>query len=106
MTPEERWIKIEKQSAENQKQIAENAKQIARMGQQFERKTSQIDAQIEKNTAAIRDLIVVSRTVLEAQQASEKRMDRMHSELKAEIEQLIKTVNAFLKGFQKPNGNQ
>ncbi len=120
MTPEERWTKIEDgiqalqaqheadiresrwQIAENRKQIAETDKQIARL----ERKTSQIDAQIEKNTDAIRDLIVVSRTVLETQQANDKRMDRMHSEIKGEIDRLIKAMNAFLKGFQKPNGNQ
>jgi ribosomal protein L29 len=127
MTPEERWIKIENsiqallglqaqheveiaenrgQIAENRKQIAETTKQITRIGEQLERKTSQIDAQIEKNTAAIRDLIVVSRTVIEAQQTTEKQMARLHSEIKAQLELLIKTVDAFVKGFQKPNGNQ
>ena len=50
--------------AENSRQIAENSRQIAgtdrqimRMSAQWETKTTQIDAQIEKNTAAIRDLI-------------------------------------------------
>ena len=123
MTPEERWIKIENsiqallglqaqheveiaenrgQIAENHKQIAETTKQIARFGEQMERKISQIDAQIEKNTAAIRDLIVVSRTVIETQQATDKQIDRV----KVQLELLIKTVDAFVKGFQKPNGNQ
>ena len=60
----------------------------------MQRKTSQIDGQIEKNTAAIRDLIVVSRTVVDQQQETEK-----------QLQVLIKTMNAFLKGFQKPNGN-
>jgi chromosome segregation ATPase len=134
MTPEERWIKIEnaiqalvgsqaqhqaeiaesrgqiaetnKQIAENRRQIAETNKQIARIGERMDKKASQIDEQIEKNAAAIRDLIVVSRTVIDAQQESDKRMARLHSEIKAELEQLIKAVNAFLKGFQKPNGNQ
>ena len=119
MTPEERWIKIENaiqallgsqaqheaEIAENRGEIAETNKQIARIGERMERKSSQIDAQIEKNTAAIRDLIVVSRTVIDAQQATEKHMARMHSELKLELELLIKAVNAFLKGFQRPNGN-
>jgi chromosome segregation ATPase len=127
MTPEERWTKIENaiqalvgsqaqheteiaenrgQIAENRRQIAETTKQIARIGEQFERKTSQIDAQIEKNTAAIRDLIMVSRTIIDAQQTTENQMARLHSEIKAELELLIKAVNAFLKGFQKPNGSQ
>ena len=126
MTPEERWIKIENaiealvgsqaqheaeiaenrgQIAETRSQIAETSKQIARISEQMERKTAQIDAQIEKNTAAIRDLIVVSRTVIETQQNNEKRMDRMHSEIKAEIERLIRALETFLKGFQKPNGD-
>ena len=105
MTPEERWIKIENaiqallasqgqheaelsesrvQIAENAKQIADNAKQIARITQET-----------EKNAAAIKDLIVVSRTVVDAQRATETQLQR-----------LIDTVNALLKGFQKPNGNQ
>jgi uncharacterized FlaG/YvyC family protein len=113
MTPEERWIKIEDailalqaqheadiresrwQIAENRKQIAQTDKKIARIGDQMEKKTSQIDAQIEKNTAAIRDLIVVSRTVVNQQQRTEK-----------QLQLLIKAMNAFLRGFQKPNGNQ
>lgn len=69
MTPEERWTRIEEQTAENHRQI-------------------------EKNTAAIRDLIVVSRPVVDTQQKTEK-----------QLQLLIKTVDAFVKGFQKPNGN-
>ena len=72
-------------------EIAETGKQI----RQLENKTSQIDAQIEKNTAAIKDLIVVSRTVIDARRTTE-----------TQLQLLIKAVNAFLKGFQKPNGNQ
>ena len=77
----------------------------------MERKTAQIDAnveqidgEIEKNTAAIRDLIVVSSAVIEAQQAREKQIARDHSEVKAEPELLIKAVNTFLK--QGPNGHR
>ena len=113
MTPEARWIKIENairslvgSQAHHEAELAENARQIARISEQMERKTSQIDAQIEKNTAAIRDLIVVSRTVVDAQQATERHMVQMQSDIKAELELLIKVVNAFVKGFQKPNGNQ
>jgi flagellar motility protein MotE (MotC chaperone) len=113
VTPEERWTKIENaiqavagSHAQHDTEIAENRKHIARIGELLERKTSEIDTQIEKNTAAIRDLIVVSRTVIDAQQRTDERMARLHSEMKAELEQLIKAVNAFLKGFQKPNGNQ
>jgi hypothetical protein len=70
MTPEERWTRIEQQTAENQRQI-------------------------EKNTAAIRDLIGVSRTIVDTQQTTEK-----------QLQLLIKTLDAFIRGFQKPNGNQ
>ena len=62
MTPEERWIKIEnaiqslvRSQAQHETETVETRKQITRIGEQMERKTSQIDAQIEKNTAAIRD---------------------------------------------------
>ena len=72
MTPEERWTKIEQQTAENQKQIA-------RISEQMERKTSQIDAQIEKNTVAIRDLIVVSRTFLDSQKETTKQIEEMRA---------------------------
>src|SRR5215831_2398972 len=97
MTPEERWIKIENaiqalvgSQAQHEAEAAETRKQITRIGEQMERKTSQIDAQIEKNTAAIRDLIAVSRTVIDAQLRTDKRTARLHSEIKSELEQLIK----------------
>jgi len=106
VTPEERWIKIEnaitennRQIAENWRHIAENDRQLARMGERRETKAAEIDAQIEKNTFAIRDLTVVSRSVIESQK-------QLHTEIKADIERLIKAVEAFLKGFQKPNGHQ
>jgi hypothetical protein len=44
---------------------------------------------------AIKNLIVVSRTVVDQQQKTEK-----------QLQLLIRAMNAFLKGFQKPNGNQ
>jgi hypothetical protein len=109
MTPEERWTRIEEQTAENQRQIAENARQIARMGEQMERRSIQTDAQIEKNTSAVRDLIVVSRAVIDAQLANERRMERMDrnvAEIKSQLDLLIKDLRAFLKNLQKPNGNQ
>jgi uncharacterized FlaG/YvyC family protein len=68
---------------------------ITRFGEQMERKTSQIDAQIEKNTVAIRDLIVVSRHGHWQQQKTEE-----------QLQLLIKTMDAFLKGFQKPSSSQ
>ena len=112
MTPEERWIKIENaiqallasqgqheaELSESRVQIAENAKQIAENGKQIAdnaKQIARISQETEKNTAAIKDLIVVSRTVVDAQRATETQLQR-----------LIDTVNALLKGFQKPNGNQ
>ena len=77
------------------KSKTELTEQITRIGERMERKTSQIDAQIEKNTATIKDLIVVSRTVVETQRKTEK-----------ELGLFIKRLDAFIKGFQKPNGNQ
>ena len=112
MTPEERWTKIENsiqalaglqaqhdsEIAENRRQIAENNKQITRITE----KNGELDSQMEKNTAAIRDLILVSRTVIDSQQ-------QIHSEIKpllASLESLARTVDALVKSLQKPNGNQ
>jgi hypothetical protein len=109
MTPEERWIKIENaihslvdtqgqhatQIAENSRQIAENSRLIAENSRQI----AKVDKQVEKNSDAIRDLIVVSRTVIEAQQ-------QLHSEIKTQLELLVKAVDAFVQGLRKPNGSQ
>ena len=123
MTPEERWIKIEnalhvliETQGHHQADIAENNKQIARVVERWdkmERKTSQIDsqieridAQIEKNTAAIRDLILVSRTLVDTQQAVDRQMKQIVSDIRASLDRLVQTLDALFKRLQKPNGNQ
>ena len=123
MTPEERWIKIEnalhaliETQGQHQVDIAENNKQIARVVERWdkmERKTSQIDsqieridAQIEKNTAAIRDLILVSRTLVDTQQAADRQMKQIDSDIRASLDRLVQTLEALFKRLQKPNGNQ
>jgi chromosome segregation ATPase len=119
MTPEERWIKIEnaiqalvaaqahhdaeiaatrQQIGENNKQIAENSKRIAETSKLIE-KTSK---ETGKNTAAIRDLIAISRTLIDTPQARDKEV----KELRLNLTALIETVNSFVKSLQKPNGNQ
>ena len=47
---------------------------MERRASQIDAPFEKIDAQIEKNTAAIRDLIAVGRTVIDAQQNTEREM--------------------------------
>ena len=56
--------------------------------------------------AAIRDLIVVSRTVIDAQQETDKQIKQLDSDLKAGLERLVQNIEALLKCLHKPNGNQ
>jgi|SRR6266850_3391591 len=98
MTPEERFTKIE------------NAIQALTETQ------AKHDSQIEKQNAGIRDLIVLSRTFLDSQkevtsqikqldEAQRHTDDRLNS-LNEKLAALIDTVDRFLKGMEKPNGNQ
>ena len=111
-TPEERLTRIENAlnglvgvQAEHDARIAENAKQIAKTNEQIEKNVQLIEKnaqQIAKNEAAVRDLIVVSRTLIESQQSANTQIEKTAAELNL----LVKTVDRLLKDRHKPNGNQ
>ena len=65
-------------------------------------------AEIDKQNAGIRDLIVVARTIVDSQKASQeaqRRSDNRLDVLNEKLSSLIDTVDRFLKGMQKPNGS-
>ena len=89
-TPEERWSRIENAiqnllgvQAQHDVQIEKNSEQIGKL-----------DEQIEKQNAAIRDLIVVSRTLIDAQQNTDR-----------QLKKLAETMKTFLKNFPSPGGS-
>jgi len=121
VTPEERWIEIdnkikalvEVQSRHDQRiqEIAERTDvrfarlealfartdaRFARIDERFKR----IDEQIDKNTAGIPDLIVISRALIDSQADTEEKLKH----LTLNLDRLTDTVNAFIKSLQKPNG--
>jgi hypothetical protein len=90
MTPEERLTRIE------------NAIQALVETQ------SRHELQLETQSAGIRDLIVVSRTVVDAQLAADKNINQLAGtvdQLAGIVDRLGNTVETFIKSFQKPNGN-
>jgi hypothetical protein len=105
MTPEERFTRIE------------NAIQAVVETQ------ARHEVQLEKQNAGIRDLIVVSRTIIDAQQRADNNMNQLTGtvggiagtvnqlintvdRLANTVDQLSRDVSALIKSFQKPNGNQ
>ena len=84
MSSEERWVRIE------------NALQTVAERQVMN------EIQTEKNTAAIRDLIAISRTLIDSQRETDVRLKI----LTEDINKLQIAVDKFVKGLQKPNGNQ
>lgn len=117
MTPEERFIRIENAlGAMAERQVAHDMQ------------LETIETQIEKNTAGIRELITVSRTLVDHEQVIDGKLnalidtvermgikvdkltdtvDRMATNidmLATKIDTLSDSLQAFLKGWQKPNG--
>ena len=91
MSSEERWVRIE------------NALQTVAERQVIN------EIQTEKNTAAIRDLIVISRTLIDSQRETDVRLKiltEVLDKLQISVDKLQISVDKFLKGLQKPNGNQ
>jgi len=112
MTPEERFTRIE------------NAIQAAVETQ------ARHEVQLEKQNAGIRDLIVVSRMIIDAQQRADNNMNQLTGtvdqlagtvdglagtvnqlistvdRLANTVDQLSRDVGTLIKSFQKPNGNQ
>jgi hypothetical protein len=103
MTPEERFERIERN--------------LDRMGERLDRHTEfvarslqQQNEQIEKNTAGIRDLIVVSRTVLtsiqEIGQAHEKHYGEMRKAQAATDEELRILIDTVDRVIGNRDGNR
>lgn len=67
-----------------------------------EERWTKIDELIAKNAAAIRDLIAVSRTLIDTQQKTGEQL----AELDAEVKELARILKAFLESREKPNGNR
>jgi methyl-accepting chemotaxis protein len=96
VTPEQQWIQIN-----NAIQALMDVQ--GKHDERIEKITTSVDkisVQTEKNAAAIRDLVVVSRTLLDS-----------HIQIDAELKRLVGTVDrlgdmiaAFVKSLQKPNG--
>jgi ABC-type transporter Mla subunit MlaD len=90
MTPEERLTRIE------------NAIQALVETQ------ARHEAQLEKQGAGIKDLIVVSRTLIDAQQATDTTVRQLMTtvdRLAKTVDQLSSSVDTLVKSFPKPNGN-
>ncbi len=98
MTPEERFTKIE------------NAIQsLTEMQAHHDTQMSGLIALVEKQNDGIGGLIVVSRTLVDSQKELREAQRATDTRLQALIEtvdQLSRTVDTFVKGLQKPNGNQ
>jgi len=91
MKPEERFIRIEN---------ALHA--IVETQARYEAQFVKHSAIVEKQNAGIRDLVVVSRTLVDAQQAADKTIQQ----LIRTVDRLANTVDTLVKSFQKPNGIQ
>lgn len=105
MTPEERFTRIESAIQAMTETQARHDLQV-----------SGIIAQVEKQNDGIRDLIVVCRTLVDSQKETNTQIqelreaqrstdDRLQA-LVQTVDQLSRTVDAFVKSIQKPNGNQ
>jgi hypothetical protein len=86
MTPEERFTKIENLLATVAEYQAENQ--------------ARRDAEIDKHNAAIRDLVVVSRTLLDSHERIEAEIDKLREAQLATDEKLhilIETVDRIIR---------
>src|SRR4029077_16704778 len=105
MTPDERFRRIENAMLALTEFKARQEGQIAN-----------VIAQVEKQNAGIRDLIVVSRTVIYSQQQTNTNLNILRdqvseltnqvAELGDQVAELTRNVDALLKGLHKPNGNR
>jgi len=81
-----------------------------------EERFERIEIQIDKNTAAIRDLILVSRTLLTSVNDTDSKVSALvtsigelrdaQKQTDQKLNVLIETVDRFVRSWQKPNGQQ
>jgi hypothetical protein len=103
VTPEQQWIQINnaiQALVDVQGKHDERIEKLTNGVDKISLQVDKISVQTEKNAAAIRDLVVVSRTLLDS-----------HIQIDAELKRLVGTVDrlgdiiaAFVKSLQKPNG--
>ena len=103
MTPEERLIRMDNvlQSLVDS-QVQLQAQQAALQAQQAALTETQIrhETEIDKNTAAIRDLIVVSRTLVDSQKEVTAQIDKLREAQQAADEKihiLVETVDRIIR---------
>jgi hypothetical protein len=94
--PEQQWIQINNAIQALVDVQGKHDERIAKLTANVDK----ISGQTEKNAAAIQDLVVVSRSLLDS-----------HIQIDAELKRLVGTVDrlgdiiaAFVKSLQKPNG--
>ena|ERR1051326_4109208 len=111
MTPEDRLTRIENALITITEMQVRNDDQLGKLLQRAEVQ----DRVMDKHSAAIRDLIVVSRTILESQQTAVESQQKFQQKLSADfermrnstfeaIDRLTALIEKFLRG-QHPNGN-
>lgn len=107
MTPEERYTRLENFLHALMEHRARQQELIDKHTQQIDKHTEQIDkhtVQIDKNTAGIRDLIVVTRTVLdsiqelrEVQRKDHEQMKSAHAATEEKLNILVETVDRIIR---------
>ena len=106
MTPEERFTKIENALLTTAELQAHNDEQIRALTTRVDALTTRVDALTanqEKQNAGIRDLIIVSRTVLESQQQIGAQFEQLRDATFRAIDRLTENIDRFIRG-RGPNG--
>jgi hypothetical protein len=86
MTPEEQFMKIE------------NAlRHAAELGAQHEERLVRIETETEKNSAAIRDLILVSRTLINSKLDTDEKLRLLADSQRRGQEEFTENFNALLQ---------
>jgi hypothetical protein len=101
MTPEERILRMENLM----QSVIESQVQLQAQQEAVTQAQVRNEAEIEKHTAAIRDLVLVSRTLIESQQKTDAQIDRLMEAQQITDEKLhalIDTVDRIIRNL-KPN---
>jgi len=96
MTPEEQWVQINHAIQALVGVQSKHDERIEKLDDHIEKLTAKVD----KNAEGIRDLIVVSRTLIDSHLQIDAKLDRLLDG----VDRLRDIVQAFIKSLQKPNG--
>jgi phage-related minor tail protein len=112
MTPEERFTRIENAieslieiQGHREIQLGELTTQVKELSTSvtgLSTQVTELSTQVEKQNGGIRDLIAVSRILINSQQTT----DRQINSLINTVDQLGRIIDRFVQGLQKPNGNE